>query len=678
VEKDWWLWLDLRQLTAPGVTRPVDLHMLASGDPTRIDLKDLTYTAGKSTVWAGGSYVYKLPKPLDVALYVWRIPLNIEDSGRHPIARGGLRGEAHAEGTVAPMNIDLTGRLIGNDVYFGKRALGDAHAVINGHAGPERLTLRSQRLKLLDGAWDLGGQFVYGDGSGRLDIEIDGLSLAHADQLVSPPPDLGGTLGADIRVRWPRLARSEMKVDGSWSVTGFRKSAFAAETVKGQLELRGDDLVLSDIELRQKRGRGQGRVVYNLRDRATLGLELAAEDWPVELPEQQGSLTISGNATQAIDITKQTATGPVAASVLASVHGRELGTAALSAEMAGNVLNIGDLRVSAFGGVAGGSGAIDLENWPQSTGKVEWSGIDAAALVAMWPRLEGLSGVISGAIDIRHARPREAAEPMLALVHVSPKAARYKQVQIGDIDLTLNAGKRRLVITGSTMEIAGGNIRAWARLSQPESIRIGHTQMRLNGLDLGQLARSFSKSPRAATVNGRLAGEITAFGPLKGYQVTGEANLRVSQSGLLDIDILEGIFRMLNPGAPDPPPSGRGRIYMRLEKGTLSIINAFYRNEGIFVRGSMNLRDVFLGAKSPISGQAVGTARPLSQIRIPFFLPQVDDLLEALQENFTSFRIDGTVGQPRLAATTFSEIGRELRNLVVGDVREEVRGSAGR
>ena len=84
------------------------------------------------------------------------------------------------------------------------------------------------------------------------------------------------------------------------------------------------------------------------------------------------------------------------------------------------------------------------------------------------------------------------------------------------------------------------------------------------------------------------------------------------------------------------------------------------------------------GGRSPVSGQAVGTAKPLSQIKIPFILPQIDDAMAALQENFTSYRIEGTAGEPKLAATTFGQIGRELRNLVVGDVRQEVQGSAGR
>ena len=71
----WWLWLDTRELELPGWRKPVSISFNTSGDKDRIDLTQFYYKSGKFEASASGSYVYSLPKPLDIYFDLWRIPV---------------------------------------------------------------------------------------------------------------------------------------------------------------------------------------------------------------------------------------------------------------------------------------------------------------------------------------------------------------------------------------------------------------------------------------------------------------------------------------------------------------------------------------------------------------------------------------------------------------------------
>ena len=129
-----------------------------------------------------------------------------------------------------------------------------------------------------------------------------------------------------------------------------------------------------------------------------------------------------------------------------------------------------------------------------------------------------------------------------------------------------------------------------------------------------------------------------------------------------------GLNPPLHIGHEDP--SGEGRASLRLEQGVLYLTNLYYRNRGAEVRASGRASDIFRGGDSPITGYAVGSARPLREMKLPFFA-EADDILNALQKSVTTFRVTGRLHAPILQPAGFSEIGSDLRGFILGDVTSE-------
>ena len=90
------------------------------------------------------------------------------------------------------------------------------------------------------------------------------------------------------------------------------------------------------------------------------------------------------------------------------------------------------------------------------------------------------------------------------------------------------------------------------------------------------------------------------------------------------------------------------------------------------VRGAGAIERVFGIPDSPVSGTLVGTARPLSALRLPF-MADVDQILAVLQTNATTVAVSGTLRKPQVRTTTLDEVSEAVRALLLGDVQREQR-----
>ena len=86
-----------------------------------------------------------------------------------------------------------------------------------------------------------------------------------------------------------------------------------------------------------------------------------------------------------------------------------------------------------------------------------------------------------------------------------------------------------------------------------------------------------------------------------------------------------------------------------------------------------SVQDLFLGADSPMAGYAVGTARPLSDLKLPL-VRDLDDILSALQATATTMRVGGTVAEPRATPATLGDLGAEFKRAIVGDAKSQNEG----
>jgi len=233
-----------------------------------------------------------------------------------------------------------------------------------------------------------------------------------------------------------------------------------------------------------------------------------------------------------------------------------------------------------------------------------------------------------------------------------------------------------MVLESSYFRLAHGEVRLWGRLSKHENEFFSHAQMEFKELSLNELTQSMT--PGAAPMAGALEGQLTIFGPLKNAQLlTGEADARLTRSDLANNAIVGGIYDAMHLHIGRDEPTGAGRAQLRLEQGVLNLTNFYYNNRGVELRASGRALDIFRGGDSPIEGYAVGSARPLREIKLPFFR-EADDILNALQKSVTTFHVTGLLARPNLQPAGFSEITHDLRGFILGELTSEERQKSAR
>jgi hypothetical protein len=102
-----------------------------------------------------------------------------------------------------------------------------------------------------------------------------------------------------------------------------------------------------------------------------------------------------------------------------------------------------------------------------------------------------------------------------------------------------------------------------------------------------------------------------------------------------------------------------------------------YFNRGVEVRANLTVNDVWKVKKAPIFGFAVGTARPLKEIKLPW-LADADQIFNVLQRDLTTVRVSGEVGDPNVTTAAFSELTQSMRRLLLGDVKHDTMDNSAR
>jgi hypothetical protein len=80
--------------------------------------------------------------------------------------------------------------------------------------------------------------------------------------------------------------------------------------------------------------------------------------------------------------------------------------------------------------------------------------------------------------------------------------------------------------------------------------------------------------------------------------------------------------------------------------------------------------------ESRLDASLVGTARPFKNVKLPL-MADLDQLLQVIQLNATSERVRGTLRHPEIQLIFFRDLGKEMQELLIGDIQAETRGSAG-
>jgi hypothetical protein len=244
-------------------------------------------------------------------------------------------------------------------------------------------------------------------------------------------------------------------------------------------------------------------------------------------------------------------------------------------------------------------------------------------------------------------------------------------------------GRRFRVVLSDTQDdpslirIADGIVRVWGRVAPHRDGDVFPAlELNLDRLSLDQVVHAVNS--KHGPMPGRLSGTIRLIGsPKEKERMSGTGHLELVESDIGNLPIFSQLYNAMRLNFSADAPNGHGSADLFLETSTLGITNIRYFNRGADARARIEIEDVWKGGDSPIYGSAVGSLRPFKNLKLPF-MADVDEVLNVLQSNVTSVVLQGTVADQQTRPVPFAELNTAMKSFLLGDIRAETRGGAGR
>ncbi|HEY7118357.1 MAG TPA: hypothetical protein VH475_17340, partial [Tepidisphaeraceae bacterium] len=186
--KDW-------PLSPKGNRTPADFVVNVSGDRTWARLGELFIAGAGVEVWAEGDLSYGAKgMPAELNMYAWFPPIDYTWRERGGQTRddvrlsGRMRAELHVTGGARePIRLDVNGKLYAHELMAKGHALGDVALRLTGRADDDGVSVRTERLRLMSGQWDLAGRYTWHDRLTRVNVDLAEGSLAQLDNFAAAP-----------------------------------------------------------------------------------------------------------------------------------------------------------------------------------------------------------------------------------------------------------------------------------------------------------------------------------------------------------------------------------------------------------------------------------------------------------------------------------------------------------
>ena len=263
----------------------------------------------------------------------------------------------------------------------------------------------------------------------------------------------------------------------------------------------------------------------------------------------------------------------------------------------------------------------------------------------------------------------------------------------------------------SIIRVAGGEVRPFVRLaSQPgplvprsvsergPDVLSGQVSATFGQLQIGAAARSVAPdNAQLGKVRGLLGGQVNLRAnlddPSKLFdlaalaKLNGSGRLELSDADLKGVGVLKTIVagadekeqkRKEETGkdegyGADPNAAGRGTVRFQLEGDTLRVNSLDLFVSGIQIQGAPVVSGLSDYPKSELSGIVVAAARPLKNVKLPFFA-DADQILGAFQQSAATFRLKGTLehlGVNSVEQASIAEAGDTLKELLTGEAAKK-------
>jgi hypothetical protein len=275
------------------------------------------------------------------------------------------------------------------------------------------------------------------------------------------------------------------------------------------------------------------------------------------------------------------------------------------------------------------------------------------------PQFADLSGLYSGELHVHPTAERRPLGPVEIKLNVTASGGHWRTINVGDLEITAFGGYEtprdfRLVSDSALLHIAGGEVRPFVRLSS--TTQYGLTQLLnvdVKDLNLEPMVQAFKEKDRKP-MPGIVNGSIRVYGSLSSIAaINGEADIRLSKSDLVNFKPVAFLYNLMRVGTAGTKPTGEGRINFRVEQATLRVNAAHYFNRGVEINAFGPIGELQKLPDSPMKLILVGSARPLKDLKLPFF-GSADQILTVLQGAITSVEATGTLREPVSRQLAFS------------------------
>jgi hypothetical protein len=673
-ELGWSIDFDAAEWALPGLgDQPVDVLMSARGDERRLDFSVLRIRNEQFEIDAKGSFLPHEAVPLqaDASVTATMPPTNAPDAGGDE-QTGTPTSRVHAEldvnGSIVPLDIAYQGEVTADHVHVVNGDIEQVSMPWAGHVGARQATFSTDTFDMLGGQWTLAGQYSLADRDLSPRLNGDQTPLSRIVSLLGLPIEGDGVLNLGVRVSMPELDPNGIDLRGDWSVRDLRGPALKARKGEGRFRVDGRDITLSDIRLEHDEADVTGAVRFNLDRRNLIWMDLKSRDWPVSLAGVDLTLLINADARVRIDTGSLTADGELRARTDLHLRDQAIGTFTMDSAIRGRTIEIASLTGTLLGGSVDGDVTIPFDEWTTARGEVSWQDIQPSKLGSILPTISKAEGSASGSLVIRPTTRRDDTKALALELDNNFADGRLGELTIGDLTALVHVTPTHAVLEQGRLTIADGHFQLWGRTNQHDDDRYGHIFVTIESLDLNQLIDV--AAPDLGLEAGRLNGRLTVGGYLHDpHRLFGSADLELSSSDLASVPLFAFLYDGLRLNLGPTDPTGEGTIELKLEGDTLRVDSFRYFNRGTDVVLRFAVRDIFAGTGSQVDGLAIGAVLPFRDLDLPL-AGDLDRLVQALQANAISVRIDGTLGEVEYRVVPFEELGLSLERILRGTTEE--------
>ena len=655
VEAEGWKTSERQDLT-------IDLRLVASGNKQDVTVKEFKLAKKDLTIEAAGKVALSSAKLYDAhAKASWMVHQPPADGKNLAGISGKLQCEAAIAGTVWPISLQLKSELLGENITINRNVVSTIKIPWQAQIDPARIEFNTDRFELFDGNWNVSGQYELYQSSAKLTLDATEVSLKPMVKLLGLPIKSQGVMAVKIEAELPFIDMNDVTLTGNWSVKDMVLGAIEAENAEGDVCIQHGAAMFDLIKLKRDQGQVLASARFELDQPQYVSVEMEARQWPLDLPDYGMTFVTSSKGNATLDLLRRTTKGNGHITAVIELDNKKFGDISAEIAVEERTIEINKIQLETLGGSVGATARIPVDDWLTSSADVKWQDLDIGALSDLRAELKGLSGRSSGILTVARAEENQSLEPLRIEIRANISEGNFRNAHLGDLQISGYLGKERLLIDRSELEIMNGVLKSRGSIKRHRKELLSYVHADFSQLELDQLIGLFQHHPDP--VPGRLTGDgmLIVFSDLHG--MTGEANVRLSESDLASIVIVETLHDALNIRLGQTQPTGQGQIRMRFEGSTVRIPSFTYFNRGIEIRGMGTVQDITQGKTSPVRGYVIGSVRPLKDTHLPG-MEALDRLMASLQTGVSSVEVKGTLGEPETVSVPFHQISNKLRTLL--------------